>query len=96
MENIRIWNPGTPEYARLERAAKILTETSPRKCVYKVENAYFDYGQGWAWTTIICYPPDNGYSYQALYPAQHEKILTSENLLETLAEIVQEAYWLDE
>lgn len=95
MGNIKIWNHTTPEYKRLERAAKILTEASPRKCVYKVEDTYFDYGQGWTWTTIICYPPNGEYSYQALYPAQHEKILTSENLLETLAEIVQETYWLD-
>lgn len=95
MGNIRIWNPGTPEFARLERAAKILTEASPRKCVYKVENTYFDFGQGWTWTTLICYPPDNGYEYQALNPVQHRKILETGNLIETLAEIIQDKYWLD-
>lgn len=95
MENIKIWNRTTPEYKRLTRAATILTAYSPRKCVYKVEDIYFDYGQDWTWTTIVCYPPNDESGYQALYPAQQEKILTAENLLEALAEIVQETYWLD-
>ena len=94
MGNIRIWNPGTPEFKQMERAAKILTEFSPRKYVYKVENTYFDHGQGWLWTTIIAYRPD-GESYQALDPVRHAQILNSENLLWTLSEIIQDKYWLD-
>lgn len=94
MGTIKIWNPTTPEYARLERAAKILTEFSPRKYVYKVEDIYFDFGRNWLWTTIIAYRAD-GESYQALDPVRHEQILNSENLLWTLSEIIQNKYWLD-
>lgn len=94
MDNIKIWNPGTQEYKRLEHAAKILTEASPRKHVYKVGVTYFDFGQNWMWTTIIAYRPD-GESYQALYPVQHRKILETGNLIETLAEIIQDKYWSD-
>lgn len=91
---IRIFTPDTPEYKRLERAAKILTAASPRKFTYKVEDTYFDFGQNWLWTTIICYRP-SGESYQALYPADQEAILTTDNLIATLAQISQGKYWLD-
>ena len=91
---IRTFTHDTPEYKRLERAAKILTAASPRKFTYKVEETYFDFGQNWLWTTIICYRPD-GESYQALYPADQEAILTSDNLIAALAQISQGKYWLD-
>ncbi len=94
MDPIRTFTPDTPEYNRLTRAAKVLTEASPQKFTYKVEETFFDFGQNWMWTTIICYRPD-GESYQALYPADQEAILTSDNLIAALAQISQGKYWLD-
>lgn len=91
---IRTFAPDTPEYQRLARAAKILTAASPRNYTYRVEDTYFDFGQNWLWTTIICYRP-YGESYQALYPADQEAILTTDNvidLLTTLARIMQGKY----
>lgn len=94
MDFIRTFTPDTPEYNRLARAAQILTAASPRKYKYQVEDTYFDFGQNWLWTTIICYRPD-GESYQALYPADQEAILTTDNLIAALAQIGQGKYWLD-
>lgn len=91
---IRTFTPDTPEYNRLACAAQILTAVSPRKFTYKVEVTYFDFGQNWLWTTIIAYRPD-GESYQALYPADQEAILTTDNLIATLVQISRGKYWLD-
>ena len=79
MNTIKIYNPGTPEHDRLTKAAEIMTARSPRGYKYRVGVTYFDYGQGWEWTTILCDAAgDNLGGYQALNPREHEEILTGD------------------
>lgn len=75
---IKIFAPDTAEYARLTEAARRMTERSPLGCRYCVADTYFDFGRGWAWTTIICENHSKYGHYQALYPAQHQEILTGD------------------
>lgn len=74
MNTIRQFAKGSEEYNRLNMMADILTEKSPNGYKYYVGDCYFDMGQDWMWTTIICDKTD-GYSYQALYPVEHERII---------------------
>ncbi len=75
---IKIFAPDTAEYARLTEAAKRMTERSPLGYRYYVSDTYFDFGQNWLWTTIICDNHGDFGGYQALYPRQHEEILTGD------------------
>ena len=94
MEIIRTYSPDTDEYARLETASKVLTAVSPKHITYTVEDTYFDYGQGWEWTTIIAHRPD-GEEYQVLYPRDYEKILLTDDMLSTLVEVRADKWWSD-
>lgn len=69
---IAVFNPGTPEHDRLRRAARIFMDrTGVAACV---RETYFDFGQGWKWTTILVGPAGTN-QYQALNPAQQETVL---------------------
>lgn len=72
---IRTYSNESPEFARLQRAADIMTARSPKGYHYYVSDTYFDFGQDWIWTTILC---DGGMfgGYQALTPAEQERIIT--------------------
>ena len=95
-DTIMLHPVGTTAYEMLEKAAMILTATSKNGVTYKVEDTYFDYGQGWEWTTIIAYKSDSMFgSYQALNPRDHEKIIESDDLLATIMEIKADKYWSD-
>ena len=94
MDTIKIYAKETPEYKRLEMVANLLTTASPIGTIFRVEETYFDFGQNWKWTTICATHPKYG-SYQALSPRDHEKILTSTNIFETLGEVVNGKFWLD-
>lgn len=94
MNTIRIYIPGDVEYQRLQDAADELTRISPTGTRYRVDVTYFDLGQGWRWTTLIATRPD-GQHYQALCPRDHEKIVTSDDIPGTIAEIVRDKYWYD-
>ena len=94
MDIIRIYNPSEEGYKKLEKVAEILTIASPTGTVYTVGETYFDFGQNWKWTTILAESPKYG-SYQALNPRNHAEILNSENLLDTVASITHDKYWLD-
>lgn len=94
MEIIRTYNPTEKAYKRLEKASVILTFASPTGTTYHVGETYFDFGQDWKWTTIIAESPKHG-SYQALNPRRFEDILTTDNLLDTLASMTHDKYWLD-
>lgn len=65
---------GSDEYKRLSAAAAMLTVKSPKKSRYYVGETYFDYGQDWKWTTVLCDGSEWG-SYQALNPREQEEIL---------------------
>ena len=73
---IKVFGADAPERDKLNRLAYILTGISPRGYKYRVEETYFDFGQDWKWTTIIAHG-DVG-SYQALNPAEQEKIILSD------------------
>lgn len=74
-ESIRMYNKGTEGYNRLQRAAKKLTEASPRKRKYFVGNTYYDLKQSWMWTTVLC---ETQYgAYQALTPAIQSRIVSA-------------------
>lgn len=76
-DSIRMYKKETEEYKKLQRAAMKLTEASPRKRKYFVGNTYFDLGQGWEWTTVLC---ETQYgAYQALNPYQQSAIVKSES-----------------
>lgn len=70
---IKVFNADSPEYARLQAAAELMTKRSPLGYHYHVGDTYFDFGQNWVWTTILC---DGG--YQALYPRDQERIITGD------------------
>lgn len=77
MSCIKIYKSDTEEYDKLRRAAAILTGLSPNGWRYAVEETYFDFGQDWKWTTIICHCEKIMFSdsYQALSPASQEEII---------------------
>ena len=96
MDTIKTYTPDTEEYARLTTAARVLTAVSPKHITYTVEDTYFDYGQRWMWTTLIAYDKNSSFgSYQALCPRDHEKILTTDDMLTTLIEIRADKWWGD-
>ena len=72
--SIRIHKPGSMEYKNLELAAVMMTKLSPRGYRYYVGDTFFDIGQNWMWTTILCDGGNFGGS-QALYPGVHEEIV---------------------
>ena len=87
---ISVFKPGSWEYEQLRIAAEMLTEKSPDGYRYYVGETYFDLGQGWVWTTILC---DSGSPWgdsQALTPAQQEEIILSKDLDATTDSLI---YW---
>lgn len=94
-EIIKIFEKGTHEYERLEDAARMMTEMSPNEWHYSVQDVYFDFGQGWMWTTVIC--DDRG--YQALTPKEQISVLYGdlyeEDLEETLNAVFDDKFCPD-
>ena len=88
---ICIFEKGTEEYKKLEAVAAMLTAFSPNKRRYYVGETYFDYGQDWKWTTVLCEGGEWG-AYQALYPAQQEKIIFFAESAKDLAEVVESVF----
>ena len=94
MDTIRLYDAGTTEAARLRSAAEEMTARSRKGTAFRVGDCYFDYGARWMWTTIIARRPD-GTEWQALCPRDHEKIITSDNIPETVREIMTDKYWYE-
>jgi hypothetical protein len=86
---IKVFGEHTRQYMRLEAAAKLLNaEMDPEdKGVFEVRNIYFDYGQGWMWTTIVFNGGDQWSSYQALNP-KHQSMIVCGDL-----EMFTQAVW---
>lgn len=76
-EYIKVFGADAPERDKLNRVAHILTGLSPRGYHYSVGETYFDYGQGWRWTTVLCDGGNYG-GYQALNPAEQEQIILAD------------------
>lgn len=90
MEIIRIYGADEQEYKNLARVAHIMTARSLNGTRFEVGVTYFDFGQDWRWTTILAYRRDNG-SFQALTPAEQEKIVTAKvDDLDTVAQELME------
>lgn len=84
---ISVFDKGSEEYEHLQIAALMMTNRSPNGWFYHVGETYFDYGQDWKWTTILCDGNKFG-TYQALSPRQHEEIIMA-NKIDEMASIVE-------
>ena len=94
---------GTMEYKRLSAVAELLEATSKNGYRYGVYDVYFDYGQGWLWTTIVAYNPTEPKdsvlgSWQAINPRQWNEILsadTVESLAKCVTDMKSDKYFTD-
>lgn len=87
-EFIRVFPEDSMEYKRLKDFCTTLNKNSKRTA-YSVEETYFDYGQNWKWTTIIAHTKEErGGGYQALTPADQEKVITNTNVDEVLEHVL--------
>ena len=86
---IKVFEKGSEARERLEKLAVVLTIKSPRHYQYYVGETYFDFGQNWKWTTVLCDTGERGVtgSYQALNPANQEAVLLCDGSLEKIAEV---------
>jgi len=90
MSYISVFKKDSPEYVLLNKAALILMFKSPKRYQYYVGETYFDFGQDWKWTTVLCSTGEGGVcgSYQALNPREQAEILDSDGSLESISKIV--------
>ena len=88
---IKVFEKGTEARERLEKLAAVLTLKSPRHYVYYVGETYFDYGQGWKWTTVLCKTGEGGITgiYQALSPANQKELLLCDGSFEQIVEVAE-------
>jgi hypothetical protein len=87
MSFIKIFEHDAPERDKLNRLAHILTGLSPRGYRYYVGETYFDFGQDWKWTTVLCDGGNYG-GYQALNPREQEDAILAD--ISELPRIAQE------
>ena len=94
MDHIKIFAPGSAEHLALTRAAALMTGLSPNGWRYFVGDTYFDFGQGWLWTTILCEHSSDAVlgCFQAINPAIQKSILQAESAEELLE--IAKAYFL--
>ena len=96
MSTIKKFGYGTDEWNALAKLAKVLTEKSPKRCFYYVDDTYFDYGQDWMWTTIICNDPSSVFGgYQALNPREQEDAVMGRDPYELADEVLSDKYCPD-
>lgn len=84
---IKVFPAGSEEYQKLAAVAEALTKKSPKGYRYEVGETYFDYGQDWSWTTILCEGGIFG-GYQALCPRDQEEIILGNHTPEEMADRV--------
>lgn len=89
MECIKVFEKDSREYDLLSRLANVLSQKSPRRYRYFVGETYFDYGQGWMWTTVLCSTGSGDCldSYQALCPRDQRRVLECDGSPEAVAEV---------
>ena len=82
--------------SKLRAFVHLLNCFAPPDLYFGVENCYFDYGQGWKWTTIIRYDQTQEGSVlgkcQCVDPATWERILLAEKPSDFLALCEQVLY----
>jgi len=85
-EFIRTLTKEDDEYRKLLIVCTLLNSYTQADCVFYVEDTYFDYGQDWKWTTILCCPQNstdffhNYHKYQYLTPAVQQSIFLANTL----------------
>ena len=74
---IKVFGEQSKEHKKLEAAVLLLNaeKEDDDNGVFEIRDIYFDYGQGWMWTTIILNGGDQWSSYQALNPKQQAQIV---------------------
>ena len=82
MSGIRVIKKGTDDCKKLELLAAILNYRSPNGYKYYVGQTYFDFGQNWMWTTVICLGNGEFGGYQALSPRDQEAALNANSVVE--------------
>ena len=73
MEMIKVYEPSSKEFKKLEFACEIFNENG-FECF--VDDTWFDYGQNWMYTAIICKGDWN--TYQFLNPNEYLEIINSD------------------
>lgn len=92
----RILKRDEQAYKNMQAVAAILTATSAKGIVYRLEDTYLDYGQGWMWTTI-CYNSEWG-GVQILDPRQWKEIAVAEttaDVFRIVEDIKNDKYFSD-
>lgn len=69
----------TVEWKNLAAVAKMLEALSENDASYYVGDTWFDYGQGWEWTTIIRAQKGTIYDVQILSPKKHEMVIEAKS-----------------
>ena len=89
---IKVFEKGTEAFERLEKLAAVLTLKSPRHYQYYVGETYFDYDQGWMWTTVLCDTGELGVTgrYQALSPANQKAVLICDGSFESIVKVADD------
>ena len=96
VEYIKVFPVGSRERKRLEAAAALMEAKSPNGWRYVVRETYFDFGQNWMWTTVICENGSEWGGYQALNPREQEDILMGVEGLEAVVdEVFKDKYCPD-
>ena len=91
MTTERTYSRNDREWKNLNAVAKMLESVSKNGYRYEVEDCYFDFGQNWMYTTVICHNPNaTGLlsSWQVGCPRDWENIVEAETI-EDLAKVVE-------
>lgn len=94
MDTIRTYAPDSEAVLKLKLACYELMNRNEHGTKFSVQDTYFDFGQRWMWTTIIA-KRKNGDTWQILSPRQHEDILNSDDISQTVDDIMNDKFWYD-
>lgn len=76
MTYIKQYEIGSKEYQNLVDMSQLLIDHSPNRYFYFVRDTFFDVGQGWKYTTILC-EDKSGKVFQCLNPKQYGDVVNS-------------------
>lgn len=99
--NLRKLSRDEKGYKNLDAVAKLLEASSANGYHYWVDDCYFDYGQDWWWSTILCrgnYGNHGIDSWQVLSPREWELVVGADgldDLVNAVKDIVSDKYFLD-
>ena len=89
-------------YKNLDAVARMLEASSANGYHYWVDDCYFDYGQDWWWSTILCRRVDRENnridSWQVLSPRQWKLVVGADgldDLVEAIKDIKADKYFHD-